>query len=127
MRRVEIMLAIVGLVLWIGCSREQPQAPPAEPTEAEIARAMELYGQQACPECHAGNAEGSENGPVLRDLAPYWNVDRLVDYLGDPDGFRVANPDFDDRRDTVYELEMPAFDFVPEEDRRLLARWLLTR
>jgi mono/diheme cytochrome c family protein len=128
MRRVEVTLVIVGLLLFIGCAGESPEAPLAKPTAAEIARAVELYGQQACPECHGGNAEGVEDtGPALRELAPYWDVDRLVAYLADPDGFRIANPDFEERRDTVYELEMPAFDFVPEEDRRLLASWLLTR
>ena len=73
-------------------------------------------------------AQGLEGaGPALRDLAPYWDVDRLMAYLADPETFRAANPDFEDRREAVFELEMPAYDHLSEDQRRLLARWLLTR
>jgi len=97
-------------------------------SEAETARVVELYQGEACSACHGESAEGAEElGPPLRDLAPYWNEDRLVAYLEDPEGFRQANPDFEDRRVESFEMEMPAFDHLPAEQRELLARWLLTR
>ena len=91
-------------------------------------RAEELFESEGCAVCHGAGGSGAPGtGPALRDLAPYWSEARLLDYLGNPPGFRERNPDFEDRRDAGYELEMPAFDHLSEDDLRLLARWLLTR
>jgi mono/diheme cytochrome c family protein len=124
-----VVVAMSGLTL-IGCGGEPPVEAQADNSlgEAEESRALELYQAEACAACHGEMAQGQEEiGPALRDLAPYWDVDRLMVYLADPEGFRAANPDFDERRDVAFEIEMPAFDHLSEEQRRLLARWLLTR
>ncbi len=96
-------------------------------SDEQTSAALAIYEDQSCSLCHGEQAEGNDNGPALEDLEPYWDEYRLVTYLADPEKFRTANPDFDQRRDTKYELEMPEFGHVPEQDRRLLARWLLTR
>ena len=125
-----LALAVVCMSLPIGCGGGPPSGPSSSAplTEGEESKAIGLFQSEGCNACHGDRAEGLEGaGPALRDLAPYWDVDRVMAYLADPEGFRAANPDFEDRRDTVYELEMPAFDHLTEDQRRLLARWLLSR
>lgn len=118
-------------LLAIGCSTDGTDAGQrgsASLTEADEARAIELFQDQGCPVCHGDSGEGVDGaGPALRDLAPYWNVERLSAYLRDPRGFRAANPDFERRRDTESVLEMPAYGALSEEERALLGRWLMTR
>ena len=65
--------------------------------------------------------------PALRDLAPFWDAERLGAYLRDPEGFRAANPTFEERRDIEFELEMPAYEALSEEELELLGRWLMAR
>ena len=97
-------------------------------SEADAERAAQLFQSETCTVCHGELAEGVEGaGPALKGLAPYWDEERLVAYLTDPEGFRAANPDFEDRREEQYDLEMPAFDYLAEEQRRLIAAWLMTR
>jgi mono/diheme cytochrome c family protein len=132
--RLAVWLSIVAVALGLsvvtGCGGE-PVGEAESPTvlsEAEESEALALYRSEACAVCHGEMGEGIEGaGPVLRDLAPYWDVERLMTYIADPEGFSAANPDFDERRDQTFELEMPASDHLSEEQRRLLARWLLTR
>ena len=120
--------AVCGLIL-IGCGAAEPDAARAgnSISEADESRAIRLFQSEGCTACHGEMAQGLEIGPALRDLAPYWDVDRLMAYIADPEGFRAANPDFEDRREVVFEMEMPASDHLSEDQRRLLARWLLTR
>ena len=121
--------AVCGLTL-MGCGGQAPGDAQAgrSLSEADESRAFKLFQSEDCTVCHGEMAQGLEGvGPALRDLAPYWDVDRLMAYVTDPEGFRAANPDFEDRREVVFELEMPASDHLSEDHRRLLARWLLTR
>ncbi len=135
---VPVLSALVLLLLGIssiGCGGsegggEQPVEAQAGTSlgEAEESRALELFQSEACAACHGemgGGVEGA--GPALGSLAPYWSVERLMNYLEDPKSFRAANPDFENRRDEVFELEMPAYDHLSRDQRRLLARWLLSR
>jgi mono/diheme cytochrome c family protein len=123
--------APILLALTLTCaSPERTGDATAAPASAgsEVSNVLELYRDQGCPVCHGDRAEGVEDaGPALDDLAGYWNVERLSSYLEDPDAFRVANPDFDERRDASFRLDMPAYDGLTEEQREDLARWLLTR
>lgn len=121
---------VVGGLMLVGCGGENPGDGQASVTlsEADESRAYALFQSEACTACHGEMAQGLEEAaPALKSLAPYWDVDRLMAYLADPEGFRAANPDFEDRREVVFELEMPASDHLSEDQRRLLARWLLTR
>jgi len=116
------------LVLLVACGGGGAEPAPPALSEADAERAVALYQEEACTICHGELADGMEGaGPALRALAPYWDVDRLVAYLADPEGFRQVNPDFDDRRQEEFELEMPAFDHLSEEQRHLLAGWLMAR
>jgi len=124
-----VVAAGCGMML-VACGGEKPGDGQASASlsEADESRALTLFQSEICTACHGEMAHGIEEaGPALRDLAPYWDVDRLTAYLADPEGFRAANPDFEERRDVAFELEMPASDHLSEDQRRLLARWLLTR
>ena len=127
--RLALPVAAVLLTL-AGCS-QRPGAPASGdapgPTDDEVARARTLYENASCGVCHGESGEGVEpNAPALGGLASYWDEERLAAYLLDPAAFRAANPDFEARGKQTYEMEMPAFDYLSEEERRALARWLLT-
>lgn len=122
---------VVAVLLTLaGCSpRGDAPASGGAPglTADEVARARTLYENASCAVCHGESGEGVEpNAPALEGLASYWDEERLATYLLDPAAFRAANPDFDARGTKTYEMEMPAFDYLSEEERRALARWLLT-
>jgi len=129
---IEVLLLLTALsVMAYGCGSNETQEDQLEPPvlgEADAARAVELFQDQGCPVCHGDLAEGvEETGPALRDLAPFWDTERLGAYLRDPEGFRAANPAFEARRDIEFELEMPAYGELTEEELALLGRWLMTR
>jgi mono/diheme cytochrome c family protein len=122
-------LAVVVTLLVVGCGGGRGAGESTGSVgEAEASRARQLFEREGCVACHGEMTQGIENaGPALHALAPYWDVPRLMEYINDPTVFRAANPDFEQRRDVTYEVEMPAFDHLSAEQRKLLARWLLTR
>ena len=125
--RASVWLVAGFVISSFGCAKEEPPKV-VEPTAAEIEQAKAVYEDQSCGICHGDTADGGDIGPALSNMTPYWDVERLIAYLREPDAFREANPDFEERRDRAYdEMEMPAYDMLPDEDARVLARWLLTR
>jgi mono/diheme cytochrome c family protein len=127
--RLSVDTPIAGLLmlatLACGGGSDDPDARTLTDPDVEAARAT--YEEESCAMCHGPDAEGTDLAPALQDLAGYWDEDRIVRYLENPAAFRDSNPSFDARRDEEYEMEMPAYDHVPESDRRVLARWLLSR
>jgi mono/diheme cytochrome c family protein len=99
-------------------------AEPSSTASAAEAAATTLYSDNDCGLCHGDDRNGTDMGPKLKDLEPFWTVDRLVIYLEDPLAFQEAEPEFLERRQQ-FEMEMPPFDHLPEADRRALATWLL--
>lgn len=127
--------ALLLVAALVACGGEKPPTPaPSSAVEAEPAVTSEndggegaraIYDAQHCAMCHGENRDGTDMAPPLRALATYWDEDKLVRYLNDPAAFQEAEPSFRETR-RQYDMEMPAFDQVPEDDRRRLARWLLT-
>jgi len=114
-----------------GCGHqgnEHAAERPDAPTDDEVAQARSVYENMGCGACHGDSGEGiAGTAPALEKLAPYWTVEKLEAYLRDPQAFRAEHPDFDARHETRYDAEMPAFDFLSDEDLRALADWLLKR
>ena len=109
-----------------GAGKEEPAGTGLD--ESASSEARQLFVAENCTLCHGEMTQGVEElGPAIRDLAPYWDRDRLAAYLEDPQGFREANPDFEERRDASFSMEMPPVDHLSVEQRLLLADWLLTR
>ena len=111
-----------------GCSSRVDEAPHSPPTPGltgdEVARARALFDDGGCAVCHGDAGEELDSGPPLTGLAEYWDVERLAAYVRDPSEFRQAPRDLD--AGVEYEAEMPAYDYLSEEELQLLARWLLT-
>ena len=126
-----LLLALLALGFVHGCSARRIDSNPAEAVAlapADEARALQAFEDLGCPICHGDLGQGQEEvAPPLRSLAPYWNAERLSTYILNPDWFRSENPDFDERRETEYDMEMPSYEAASEEQRALLARWLMTR
>ena len=119
--------AAIGLAGCAPRSEPPPDASASSITENEVAEARAVYDDSGCAACHGERGEGVEDmGPALEALASYWDVERLADYVRDPQAFRAEHPGHAERRARDPDLEMPAFDFLSEDDLRLLARWLLT-
>lgn len=120
-------LAVVFLI--VGCGDGGGQVAPVAgeaPVAVDPVAAAALYEEHSCGMCHGDAREGTEVGPALVDLAGYWDEDRMVRYLEDPTAYRESDASFQADR-TQYDTDMPAFDYVSEDDRRTLARWLLSR
>jgi len=133
-RRIHVGTVLGALAaLWIvhGCSRGPIDSNPADASAlapAEETRALELFDDLGCPACHGDLGEGLEEmAPSLRNLAPYWSAERLSTYILNPTWFRSQNPDFDARREVEFDIEMPSYEGVSEDERLLLGRWLMTR
>lgn len=124
------ILAFLTLLVLAGCGGEPAEeaAPEPEPvvplTGEELARVQELKEENICAECHGENLDGSETGPSLQNVAQYWTEDALVKYIYNPEFYMVSHQEVR-QRNSGYEADMPAFIDMPEEDRRLLARWVL--
>lgn len=118
------VLALAGLLVVLAGSGCGKATPPNQPSDADIATAERVYASEACGVCHGDRRDGSDLAPPLRGLVPWWTEDRLARYLQNPESFAFAEPEFLAER-TQTDTEMPAFEHVPEADRRALARWLL--
>jgi cytochrome c551/c552 len=127
-RGLRIGSLTLGLVLTLACGGSEGQDGRPVAATLTASDAMQLFQNENCTMCHGELTQGVDGvGPALRDLAPFWNRQRLTVYLADPDGFRQANPEFENRRNEEYGIEMPASDHLSREQRQLLADWLLTR
>jgi len=123
-RRRAIAARVVAIAIALGTSGCGGPKAPAGPTDEEIATAERVFANESCGVCHGDRREGTDMAPALSGLAPWWTEDRLVQYLADPERFAESEPRFVTERPQT-EIEMPAFDHVPESQRRALARWLL--
>lgn len=86
----------------------------------------EIYALQNCRLCHAEDGSGTKRGPALGDLRANWTVERLVEYLFDPQPV----VDADERLralDEQFSLPMPRYHNLTEEQRRELGHFLLER
>jgi mono/diheme cytochrome c family protein len=128
---VAVLIGLLALCCVYGCATKRVDNDPVKApglSPEEEAGALALFEDMGCNACHGDQAEGLEDmAPPLADLAPYWTAERLSTYILNPDWFRSNNPDFEERRQIEYDAEMPSYEEISEEDRILLARWLMTR
>ena len=85
-----------------------------------------IYELQNCANCHGGNGEGNALGPPLARLTSNWSAEEMVAFLTDPEPVLAA----DERLRTLagaYSTQMTRYDNLTEEQRLVLARWLLER
>jgi len=85
-----------------------------------------IYDFQNCKNCHGENGEGNSLGPPLAKLSSSWSRDQLAAYLNDPEPVLATN----ERLRTLakaYVGKMSRYDNLSEEQRGVLAEWLLAR
>ena len=126
-----ILTLLTTMILGAGCGGSGPAeqaAPEPEPvvplTAEEQDQVAILVEDNICTECHGENLEGTENGPALTGVATYWTENKLEKYIYNPEFFMVSHPEVK-RRNAGYEVDMPSHLDLTEEQRRLLARWVL--
>ncbi|MEN8162274.1 MAG: cytochrome c, partial [Myxococcota bacterium] len=109
--------ALASLALWTACS-SRVDPPPGASGE-------EIYALQNCANCHGERGEGRSLGPPLRELAASWTVADLGRYLARPADFIERDPRLRSL-DAEYTAEMNRYDNLTDDERRVLAEWLLT-
>lgn len=116
------LLACLGLVVagagCAGCTARKD--PPADAAGGQI------YEFQNCQNCHGRNGEGTALGPPLAKLSSHWTRAALTQYLADPE----AAARTDERLGALanaYSGRMTRYDNLSEEQRSVLAGWLLER
>lgn len=119
------------LFLFVGCG--QPATDPPEPVEPspvlelsaeELEQVQVLVEDNICTECHGENLEGTETGPALTAVRQYWTENLLIKYIYNPEFFMVSHPEVK-RRNPGFDIDMPPYTDLSEDERRLLARWVL--
>ena len=112
-----MVAALAGLVLWTACSSRVDPPPGAS--------GADIYALQNCANCHGERGQGTEHlGPPLRDLAASWTVADLGRYLARPEEFLERDPRLR-ALDAEYTSEMNRYDNLTDDERRVLAEWLL--
>jgi cytochrome c551/c552 len=123
---------ILLVVLFPGCGSpgdeapgQETSAPALEPlTDEETTRALTLFEENACVDCHGEDRKGSEAAPSLFGIRAHWTEAKLMKYFYNPEFYMVSDPTVL-ARNPGYEITMPPFLDMSEEDRSLLARWVL--
>ena len=110
------VLATLALAPGAACS-SRIDPPPGASGE-------DIYALQNCANCHGERGEGKSLGPPLRDLAASWTVADLGRYLARPEDFIERDPRLR-ALDAEYTSEMNPYDNLTDDERRVLAEWLL--
>ena len=85
-----------------------------------------LFRRARCIDCHGNNGQGSANGPALANLGSNWSVEKLTEFIGDPEMFRMSDERLDEMA-VRHNSRMTPFDTMPEGDRRTLAAHLINK
>jgi len=92
----------------------------------EGASGADIFVLQNCRQCHEDDGSGSGRAPALGNLRANWTTDQLVLYLFDPAPFIAADARLKKLEDD-HSLEMPRYHNLTEDQRTVLAAWLLDR
>ncbi|MBD3868536.1 MAG: cytochrome c [Acidobacteria bacterium] len=130
-KSIIILSMLIAVLSFAGCGGGEPveeAAPEPEPvvplTAEELEQVQVLVEDNICTECHGENLEGTETGPALAAVRQYWTKDLLIKYIYNPEFFMVSHPEVK-RRNPGFDIDMPPYTDLSEDERRLLARWVL--
>lgn len=112
------LLALAALLGLAGCG------PALDPQL--VTRGREAYVAEGCHACHGRQQEGTAMGPDLRAVSRHWRLDELTAYLADPASHRQRQVRLE-RLSGRYSTQMPPLATLPEDRRRALAAFLLSR
>ncbi|MEP0773357.1 MAG: cytochrome c [Acidobacteriota bacterium] len=112
------LLAVAVLLGLAGCG------PALDPQL--VAQGREAYVAEGCHACHGRHQGGTVMGPDLRKVSRHWKLEELTAYLADPASHRQQQARLE-RLSRRYSTQMPPLATLPEERRRALAAFLLSR
>jgi cytochrome c5 len=129
-----VLVLALGLLLYAcnkGGSDQQASSPAnaaasgaATPAAAPAALdGAAIYAKANCAMCHAENRGGKPQAPSLLTLKQTWTVGELAKYLKDPQGFAAGDSRLSAQKQQ-YTMKMPAPN-ISDDERRMLAQWLL--
>jgi mono/diheme cytochrome c family protein len=99
--------------------------PNAEPQPKDVQEGAALFISKNCVTCHGPEGAGGVAGPALMDLSEYYTVESLAEYLSDPDAAMQRDERLRERAEGFGAL-MPKYSYLPIEDRRKLAMYVLS-
>ncbi len=97
--------------------------PMNEEPAVEIDGAL-LLKNFGCLNCHGADLEGSSMGPKLTGLSEFWNRDRLINYLRNPNSFMDSDR-FKEFKKIFPNMIMPAYGNKDVKDLGKIADYLL--
>jgi len=83
-----------------------------------------LFRRQGCVACHGPSGQGSSLAPALNGLSAHWTVEKLVQYLADPEAYAAGDPRLHAQAE-AFRQPMPGYDRLSVEERTALGAWLL--
>jgi mono/diheme cytochrome c family protein len=117
MSRITILLS---LLLLVGCGQKEQQTE-----DPILAEGMRAFNKRGCNTCHGNQAEGTKMGPALKNLSRHYDVQRLIEYLKDPDAMIEEDARLREQGKNYIGM-MPRFDYLSPEELEALARYTLS-
>lgn len=118
MIRACLLLSLLSLLSCLGCSNDSPPASSQEPDGPK------LFVSKNCSTCHGPKHEGTFMAPPLAKLNLHWNAADLAGFLKEPNVWKEKTPRLAEHA-KHFRSPMPPM-FGTDEERRILAEWLLT-
>lgn len=97
--------------------------PETEQPLAELT-GTQLMSNFGCLNCHGSNLEGTPMGPQLTGLSEFWNRDRLINYLRNPNSFMDSDR-FKEYKKKYPNMIMPAYGNKDVKDLGKIVDYLL--
>lgn len=128
-----VLLLFLGLFMLARLTKEEsahkdfsnvgPMPGTQEPA-AELS-GMQLMSSFGCLNCHGSQLEGTPMGPKLTGLTEFWNRDRLINYLRNPNSFMDSDR-FKDYKKKYPNMIMPAYGNKDVKELGRIADYLLS-
>jgi mono/diheme cytochrome c family protein len=86
----------------------------------------DLMSKHGCLNCHGASLQGSPMGPPLENLKKYWDRDKLISYLRNPNSF-MEQSRFKDYKEKYPQMIMPAYNNLDIKELGKMADYLLSK
>jgi len=86
----------------------------------------DLMSKHGCLNCHGTSLQGTPMGPPLENLKKYWDRDKLISYLRNPNSF-MEQSRFKDYKEKYPQMIMPAYNNLDIKELGKMADYLLSK
>ena len=127
------LLLFLGLFFLARVTKEQDTVPHDFSTTGNMPVTEEPLGELSgaelmntfgCLNCHGSNLQGTAMGPELTGLTEFWNRDKLINYLRNPNSF-MDSERFKEYKKQFPNMIMPAYGNKDVKDLGKIADYLL--